>query len=101
MPVGDSCWKDWGIRLRMRMMRQRTPEVTLPIRQIYDEVGTDEPFENVTSYGFWNSCRRHIDAWNTLFKQGIEVDFEVNAEGKVNEVTFMLNESWQSLLEGR
>ena len=99
MQPGDNCWKDWGIRLRMRMMQQRTVEVTLPVEHIYEEVGFGGPFEDLRGYGYWNSCRRHVEYWDTLFKQGIEVDFETNAEGKVDEVTFKLNENWRSLME--
>lgn len=100
MKPGDNCWKEWAVRLRMRMMRQRLVEVTLPVEQIYEEVGFGGPFEDLQSYSYWNSCRRHIQYWDTLFKQGLEVEFEVNDHGTVDEVTLSLDESWRSLMEG-
>jgi hypothetical protein len=101
MPRGDNCWKNWGEDLRVRMMRQKVASVTLPVEQIYQEVGTGEPFANLQKYSFWNSCRNHIPYWDTLHKAGIEVDFEINARGEVDEVTFSLNETWRWLMEGR
>jgi hypothetical protein len=83
------------------MMRQKRAEITLPIDQVYEEVGFGGPLSDLHSYGYWNACRNHIKDWDTLYKQGIEVDFEVNAQGRVDEVTFRLTESWRSLMEGR
>lgn len=100
MARGDACWKNWGEKLRQRMMRQKCVSVTLPVEQVYEEVGTDEPFANLQTYSFWNSCRNHVQYWDTLYKAGIEVDFDTNAQGKVDEVSFSLNETWRSLMEG-
>src|SRR5262249_10924356 len=101
MRPGDNCWKEWCIRLRMRMMRRKLAEITLPVEQIYQEVGFGGPFADLRSYSYWNSCRNRIPGWDTHTKQGLEVYFDVNDEGKVDEVTFRLDESWRSLMEGR
>jgi hypothetical protein len=101
MHPGDNCWKDWAIRLRMKLMRNKLSEVILPVQEIKDQVGFGGTLEELQSFGYWNACRNHIEAWDTLFKQGIEVDFSTNNLGRVDEVTFRLDESWRSLMEGR
>lgn len=101
MRPGDNCWKNWAIGLRIRMMRQRVAEVTLPVDQIYEEVGSGGPPEDLRTYSYWNSCRWHGPYWETLFKREFEVEFELSPQGKVDEVTFPLDESWRSLMERR
>lgn len=101
MPQGDKCWKDWAVQLRMTLIHQKTTQVTKTVEEVFDEVGTDEPFGNLQSHGFWNAVRNHIKDWDTLHEAGFEVDFERNAVGRVEQVTFQLDESWRSLLEGR
>ncbi len=101
MRPGDQCWKDWGERLRMRLMRRKQTEITLPIQQVFEEVGYGGSFEDMKSYGFWNPCRNKVKGWDTLFKQEIEVDFETNEFGKVELVTFRLEASRIDLMEGR
>lgn len=98
MPIGDKCWKDWTVRLRIEMMRSRTLEVTKTIDEIAAETGTDESIENLRSFGFWNAGRLAKKDWDTIPRNGLDIGFDTNAYGKVDQVTFSLNESWQAVL---
>ncbi len=85
----------------MRLMRAKQPETTLPIEQVLEEVGYGGSIDDLRSYGFWNACRNHSEGWDTLFKQGIEVDFDTNDLGKVEQVIFRLEASRKEPMEGR
>lgn len=100
MPRGDKCWVEWAEQLRVHMMTTKTPELSKSTLQIHQETGTHEPLTNLQSRGFWNSCQRGITDWDALTKAGFELEFEPNIEGKVESVTFRLNETWLAILNG-
>ena len=101
MPRGDKCWVEWAEKLRINMMSNKLPKVVKSTADIHCETGTHEPLANVQSRGFWNSCQRGIQDWDALTKAGFVLEFEPNVDGKVDSVTFKLNDSWLAIMRGR
>ena len=99
MPVGDNCWVDYATKLQKEMYRRQCFELTFPVETIQSDSGTDETLEVLQREGFWNAVRDLKKDWDTLPRKGILVDFEVNADGKIDEVTFRLNETRRDHLQ--
>jgi hypothetical protein len=93
MPVGDKCWVDYAEKLRRRMYREGIFELTVPTEEVHADTGTDVPLSELKKPGYWNPVRDAKNDWDTLPRNGILVDFTVNDEGKVDSVTFKLDES--------
>jgi len=91
MPRGDQCWKDWAIELRKRMYRDKCSEITLTIDEIAKGTGADMTREDLCSRSFWSACRDAKEYFDTIPRQGLQIDFDPTAEGKVQEVTFRLD----------
>ena len=92
-------WKDWADTLRQEMMTGLVPEITKSVDEITEETGTEKSSSTLHSQRFWNACRDGQGSHGTIVKAGFEVSYKVNGEGKVDAVTFRLNESWRSILQ--
>ena len=101
MPIGDRCWKDWTVSLRMWMMQHKIAVVEKTIDEIAQETGTVESPESLHSFGFWNAVRQAKRDWDTIPKNGLDVDFTKNEQGHVERVTFHLNATWRQIMDRR
>jgi hypothetical protein len=99
MPVGDKCWLDYSVALRKRMFAEGRFEITVPIDEIHRESRTDVTISELRKSGYWNMCRDAKPYWDTFQKNGIELDFEVEADGNVHFVTFRLDGRRRGTLE--
>ena len=84
----------------MHMMTHKLPELTKATSDIHAESGTQEALATLKSKGFWNSCKRGITDWDALTKAGFDLDFSPDADGKVESVSFRLNEKWLAIMQG-
>lgn len=99
MPIGDTCWVDYAEKLRKAMYGQKCFELQIPVETIHADSGTNESLDALRSAGFWNAVRDRKKDWDTLPRNGILVDFEVNAAGRIDEVTFRLDEKRRAHLQ--
>ena len=58
------------------MYRERRPEITLCIDEIAKATGADMSPEDIRSRHFWNACREAREYFDTVPKQGLEIEFE-------------------------
>ena len=93
MPRGAKCWVEWPRDAAVHMMTNKLPEIVKPTHDIHCETGTHESLRSLQSQGFWNSCQRGVTDWDTLTKAGFVLDFVPTANGKVESVTFQLDET--------
>ena len=100
MPRSNKCWVEWAEKLRIHMMTVKLPEIVKSTSDIHSETKTHELFKRVQSQRFWNSWQRGDTDWDALKKAGFELDFVPNADGKVEAVTFRLNETWLAIMQG-
>jgi hypothetical protein len=82
------------------MMTNKVPELSKSAIEIHPEDGTHESLASMQSRGFWNSCQRGGTDWDALVKAGFELDFEPDENGKVQSVTFRLNDTWLGIMQG-
>ena len=99
MPRSKQCWIDWAEQLRIHMMTSKLPEIVKLTIDIHSETKTHDSLKRVQSQGFWNSCQRGDTDWDALKKAGFELDFVPNPDGKVEAVTFRLNETWLAIMQ--
>jgi hypothetical protein len=92
MPIGDSCWVKYAEKLRRKMCLDGVFELTVPISQVHIESGTDVSLRDLEKPGYWNPVREAKKDWDTLPRNGVLVDFEVDEDGTVRFVTFRLDE---------
>ena len=99
MAVTDHCWVNYGIRLRKEMIQNRVFAVTKPIEEVESESGADMDPIDIRSVRFWSACRAAKPSFNTLSRKGVLIDFQPNEHGKIDMLTFMLDESWRGFLQ--
>jgi len=100
MSVRDKArWKEWADGLRQAMMSELTPNVTKSVQDIINETGTDKSESVLGTTKFWQACQAATGTNDTLSKAGFEIEFEANAEGKVDTVTLRLNETWKAIMQ--
>jgi hypothetical protein len=99
MPRGDKCWVEWAETLRVHMMTNKLAEVVKPTHDIHRETGTRESLRSLQSQDFWNSCQRGSTDGDLLTKAGFVLDFVPSEDGKVESVTFRLNETWLAIMQ--
>ncbi len=92
-------WKEWADTLRQSMMAGRIGQITKSVDEISQETGTEKSATTLHSQKFWNACRDGEGSHGTLSKAGFQLSFAPNAAGKVDTVTFRLNESWLAILQ--
>lgn len=92
-------WKEWADALRQSMMTGLMPEVTKSVEELTQEIRTDKPPSTLQSQKFWNACRDGQGSHTTILKAGFEVSYVPNGAGKVDSVTFRLNDTWQAILQ--
>jgi hypothetical protein len=93
MPRRYKSWKNWTIALRKRMYREHCPEATLTVDEVAEGLGAD-PAGGIGGARFWSVCRDGSGNFDAIAKQGLLVEFEPNADGSVENVTFRLNPKW-------
>lgn len=92
-------WKEWADSLRQTMMAQLTGHVTKSVDEIRKETATDKSASVLGTQRFWKACQAGTGTNNTLSKAGFELEFEPNAEGKIETVTFQLNKTWKAIMK--
>lgn len=92
-------WKEWADSLRQSMMSSLMSQVTKSVEDINKETETEKSLSVLQSRRFWNACRDAQGANDTISKAGFEINYEPNASGKVEAVTFRLNGTWQAILQ--
>jgi len=93
MPRRYKGWKNWTIALRKSMYRDNRPETTVTIDEVAEGIGA-ETSDAICSTRFWDACREGKGNFDTIAKQGLEIEFEPTADGSVERVTFRLNAKW-------
>jgi hypothetical protein len=81
------------------MMVELKPTVTKSIGDIIKEIPTNRPASVLRSRSFWKSCQAGKGANDTLSKAGFEIEFESDAEGKVDTITLQLNATWKAIMQ--
>jgi len=81
------------------MFREGRFEITVTTEEIHRESRTDVEFSELKKPSYWNQCRDAKPYWDTFQKNGIELDFDVEADGKVRLVTFRLDDRRRATLE--
>ena len=100
MPAGDKArWKAWADGLRQKMMTQLTTHVTKSVDEIIRETATEKPASALGTERFWKACQAGKGTNDTLLKAGFEIRFESSAEGRVDAVTFRLNDTWKAIMQ--
>lgn len=85
MPRGDNCWVKLCRELREQIETRR---ITLSVEEIHRRTGTTIPLNELRNPGYWNACRDGRPSYDTTQKNGLELDFNVEDDGKVHFVTF-------------
>lgn len=93
MPRGTNNWVEFCVNLRKRMFQEEWFEITLSVEEIHGQSGTDVSLAELRNPGSWNPCRDAKPDFNTAQKNGLNIDFDVEADGKVQFVTFSLDEA--------
>ncbi len=94
-------WKEWADELRQDMMSHLTPHVTKSVEDIVKETATEQKSASaLETMKFWKSAQAGTATNDTLSKAGFEIEFESNADGKVDSVTLQLNDTWRAILQG-
>ena len=91
-------WKEWADGLRQMMMSELTPQVEKSVEEILTETATEKSASVLGTQRFWKSCQAG-GANDALSKAGFEIEFESNAEGKVDTVTLQLNDTWKAIMQ--
>lgn len=100
MSVRDKArWKEWADNLRQTMMSELTPDVTKSVQDIITETETDKSESVLATPKFWKACQAGTGPNDTLSKAGFEIEFEANADGKVDTVTLQLNDTWKAIMQ--
>ncbi|MFK7737971.1 MAG: hypothetical protein AB8B50_18215 [Pirellulaceae bacterium] len=92
-------WKKWADNLRQEMMVSLTPEVCKPIEAIMEESETTKTEKRLRSAAFWKACQGGTTANDAIVVAGFEIDYNVEDDGTVCEVTFKLNSTWHSIMQ--
>ena len=92
MKPGDKCWVEYADRLRKIMFQQRVFELRIPVETIKEESNSSESLEKLRAPQFWAAVRRKDPVYSTLPDRGVLVDFEPNADGRLDFVLFRLDE---------
>jgi hypothetical protein len=92
-------WKTWADDLRQSMMTSQVSEVTKSVSDISKETETERPAKVLSSQRFWNACRDGQESHKTIAKAGFDINYEPNAAGHVEAVTFRLNGTWLAILQ--
>ena len=101
MSVQDKVlWKKWAENLRGEMMTGLTPELTKTVESVAKETGTVKAESTLHSVRFWKAVQNGKSPNDALSSAGFDVDFEPEEDKKVREVTFKLNSTWMSILQG-
>ena len=96
MSVRDKVrWKEWADGLRQTMMTQLTPHVTKSVEEIIKETATAKSASVLGTQRFWTAFQAGKGTNDTLSRAG----FETNAEGKVENVTLQLNDTWKAIMQ--
>jgi len=100
MSVRDKVrWREWADDLRQTMMAELTRHVTKSIEEIIEETATEKSASVLGTQKFWKACQVGKGTNDTLSKAGFEIEFESNAEGKVDTVTLQLNDTWTAIVQ--
>ena len=100
MTVRDKVrWKEWADGLRQTMMAHLTPHVTKSVEEILRETATDKSASVLGTPKFWKACQAGKGTNDTLSKAGFEIEFESNADGKVDTVKLQLNDTWKAIMQ--
>ncbi len=94
-----SRWKDWADGLRQEMMTGLTPQITKSVKDIITETDTTKAESTLRSVRFWEACQSGESPNDFLATAGFKIEFELNEQRHVQEVTLRLNESWMSILQ--
>lgn len=93
-------WKNWADALRQKMMANLAAEVTKSVASITSETATSKTEGTVQSSRFWKACQSGVRPNDSLMAAGFEIEFVPDDDSKVREVTFRLNETWMTILNG-
>ncbi len=96
---GKVRWREWADALRQAMMADLTPQVTKSVEEIIKETATKESASVLGTQRYWEACQAGKESNDVLSKAGFEIEFELNAEGKVDTVTLQLNGTWKAIMQ--
>ena len=99
MPRGTNIWVEYCVNLRKRMFQEEKFEIKVSIAKIQKQSGTDVSLADLRKPGYWNQCRDGKKDWDTAQKNGLELDFNVEADGKVAFITFRLDDNRRGTLK--
>jgi len=91
-------WKNWAEGLRQEMMTGLQPQVTKSLASIISETATSKAESTLRSRRFWKACQEGKSPNDTLSVAGFEIDYELDDDNNVSNVTFQLNSTWMSIL---
>lgn len=92
-------WKSWADALRQEMMVSLTPQVCKPIEAILEETGTTKTEKRLRSPAFWKACKAATTANDAIVVAGFEIDYNIEEDGTVCEVTLKLNATWHGIMQ--
>ncbi len=92
-------WKNWAVSLRQEMMTGLTPTVTKSVEDITSETATTKADSTLRSVRFWRACQQGKSPNDALTTAGFEIEFLVDEESNVPEVTLKLNGTWMTILD--
>lgn len=95
----DKCWTEYAVTLRKRMFLEGKYELTLASEEVKRNSGTDSKMSDLRNPKYWKAVRDAKTGWDTLSKNGVEVDFDVADDGLVHSLVFRLDETWSGVLE--
>jgi len=99
MTLNKRCWEDYGTALRKKLFKERCFSITIPVDVVKEESRTSESMKRLESLKFWDMVQSAGPGWDLLSQEGILVDYVVDSDGKVSEVTFKLESSRHEHLE--
>ncbi|HTI50077.1 MAG TPA: hypothetical protein VL475_03970 [Planctomycetaceae bacterium] len=95
----DKIRKEWADAIRKTLMTGRQPEVTKTIEAIHLESGTTESQSRLSRPGPWTADGKATPFIEAIRRAGLEVAVEPGDDGRVERVTFRLNETWRGVRE--
>ena len=92
-------WKAWADELRQQLMKGLQPEVTKSVADIALETGTSKAEQTLRGARFWRACQSGQKPNHILATAGFEIEFTQDEDGKVQNVTLRLDESWLTIMQ--
>jgi hypothetical protein len=92
-------WTNWASSLREQMMTGKIPKVAKLVADISEETQTTKSPKVLSSARFWKDCQMGKGPQGSLLSAGFEVDFKVEEDNSIKQVTLQLNNTWMTILQ--